>query len=235
MDEVEDNSIALVVTSPPYNVGQEYEEKLSLKEYLYFLSDVWQKVQKKLIPGGRLAINIANTGRNPYISLSSLITQQLNQLGMVQEGEIIWQKPLASKNSFCAFGSWRMPSNPMLRDTHEYILVFRKDKRRRDISKIPEDIKNKSRLSKEEFLELHNATWHMNTASKKGHPCPFPLELPRRLIKFYTFEDWDWVMDPFLGSGTTTLASKELNRSFIGYETSPKYVQIAKKRVNIST
>ncbi|MBI2026398.1 MAG: site-specific DNA-methyltransferase [Deltaproteobacteria bacterium] len=230
MDEVENESIALVVTSPPYNVGMEYEDKKSLKEYLYFLSDVWLKLKEKLIIGGRLAINIANTGRNPYIPLASYVTQQLLHIGMVPEGEIIWVKPVSSKKASVSFGSWRSPSNPMLSDRHEYVLIFRKDERRRDIKKIPQEIKEISQIDAINFLQWRESVWNINPNSIKGHPCPFPRELARRLILFYSFAS-DIILDPFMGSGTTAVEAQSLNRRFVGYDSVRHYVAVANKRL----
>lgn len=231
MSEVEAESIALMVTSPPYNVGMEYEEKVSWEEYLNFLYEVWKVAKDKLIPGGRFAINVANVGRNPYVPLSCHVTRQLLNLGMVPEGQIIWLKPSATGNGKCAWGSWRMPSNPVLEDHHEYILILRKDERRRKLSSITEKKKQLSRLSKEDFLKFRLSTWQINTANKNGHPCPFPVELPRRLIKLYTFVG-DTVFDPFAGSGTSLVEAKELGRHYIGYEILDKYCQIAEARIN---
>ena len=222
MTEIEDATIALVVTSPPYNVGQEYEDNLSLKEYLYFLSDVFEKIRSKLIIGGRLCINIANTGRNPYVPLSSHITNILLQLGYVPEGEVIWVKPTAYGASNTSFGSWRLPSNPTLSDRHEYILIFRKDERKRDISQISEDVKEASRLSKDDFLKFRSSIWELNTARNKNHPCVFPISIPSRLISFYSFIG-DSILDPFMGSGTTAVAAKLLNRDYVGFELQSHY------------
>jgi len=240
MEEIDDESVALMVTSSPYNVGKEYENVKALDEYLKFLNDVWKTAKEKLIAGGRFAINIANTGRNPYISLSSHITQQLLKLGMIQEGEIIWQKPVASSFGSCAWGSWRMPSNPILEDRHEYILIFRKNKRRRKTNNISAEIKEKSRLDKDDFMNLRSSTWQMRPAQSNGHscgghPCPFPQELPNRLIRFYTFQG-DLVLDPFAGSCTTASEAAKLARNYVGYELIPQYCQIAQnKGLNIKS
>ena len=228
MSEIEDNSIALMVTSPPYNVGMEYEKKLNFSDYLNFLNDVWTTAKEKLIPGGRFAINIANTGRNPYIPLASHITQQLLNIGMVPEGEIIWQKPVANSHGSCAWGSWLMPSNPILEDRHEYILIFRKDERRRKLDKILPDIKEKSRLDKDDFLNLRSSTWQIRPAPANGHPCPFPEELPNRLIRLYTFCG-DVVLDPFMGRGTTAIEAATLDRHYVGYEIVSNYCQTAQQ------
>ena len=230
MEEVKDQSIALMVTSPPYNVGMEYEEKKSCGDYLEWLFSVWRTARKKLIPGGRFAINIANIGRNPYIPLASYITQQLLDLGMISEGEIIWLKPISGQKANTTFGSWRMPSNPALADRHEYVLIFRKDERKRDISEVPPHIKEKSRLSKEAFLNLRSSTWRINPVPKNGHPCPFPLEKPSRLISLYSLTG-DVILDPFMGSGTTAVAAQQLDRRYIGYEIIKKYCDLAEKRL----
>ena len=229
MSEIEDNSISLMVTSPPYNVGMEYEEKLNFSDYLNFLNEVWKVAKEKLIPGGRFAINVANTGRNPYIPLSSYIPKQLLDLGMVPEGEIIWQKPVANSFGSCAWGSWLMPSNPILEDRHEYILIFRKDERRRKINLIPNELKERSRLQKDDFLNLRSSTWQIRPAPANGHPCPFPEELPNRLIRLYTFIG-DIVLDPFMGGGTSASAALQLGRNFLGYEIVSNYCQTAQQR-----
>jgi len=230
MTEVEDESVALMVTSPPYNVGKEYETKVSWDEHFEFLSQVWKEAHKKLIPGGRFAINVANIGRNPYVPVVRHVTEQLLSLGMVSEGEIIWQKPIANSNGSCAWGSWCMPSNPILEDRHEYVLIFRKGKRRRNLKDISAERKTASELSKEDFLKFRSSTWEINTAPRKGHPSAFPLELPKRLIQLYTFTG-DLVLDPFMGSGTTAVAATQLNRHYLGYEIALPYCELAARRL----
>ena len=131
MTELPDASVHLMVTSPPYNVGKDYDDDLSLDEYLSFLTRVWTEVRRVLVPGGRACINVANLGRKPYIPLHAFIVSDLLKLDFLMRGEIIWDKG-ASSSASTAWGSWRSASNPTLRDGHEYILVFSKDNFRRD-------------------------------------------------------------------------------------------------------
>src|SRR3989344_2702493 len=126
MRELPDNSVHLMVTSPPYNVGKEYDEDLSLKEYMVLLENVFKETHRVLVPGGRVAINIANVGRKPYIPLHSEIIKVMDKLGFLMRGEIIWDKGSSSGGS-CAWGSWQSAANPTLRDSHEYILIFSKE------------------------------------------------------------------------------------------------------------
>lgn len=126
MDELPDRSIHLMVTSPPYNVGKEYDRNLTLSEYRAFLKTVWSEVKRVLVPGGRVCINIANLGRKPYIPLHAFIIEDMLDLGFLMRGEIIWNKASSGSPS-TAWGSWLSAKNPTLRDIHEYILVFSKD------------------------------------------------------------------------------------------------------------
>ena len=226
MGELPDCSVHLMVTSPPYNVGKEYDEDLSLEEYLAFLRRVWQEVYRVLVPGGRACINIANLGRKPYIPLNGLIAREMTDLGFLMRGEIIWDKASSASTS-TAWGSWQSASNPTLRDTHEYILVFSKGSFRRD--KIDG---RKSTISREEFLEFTKSVWEFpsESARKVGHPAPFPVELPYRLIQLYTFSN-EIVLDPFMGSGQTAIAALKAGRHFIGYEISGEYLELAQSRI----
>jgi site-specific DNA-methyltransferase (adenine-specific) len=226
MEMLPDNCIHLMVTSPPYNVGKEYDDDLTLGDYLAFLRRVWVEVHRTLVPGGRACINIANLGRKPYIPLHAFIVQDMIELGFLMRGEIIWNKA-ASASSSTAWGSWQSASNPTLRDVHEYILVFSKDTYRR--AKI-EDRTNT--ISKEDFLEFTKSVWTFpaEPAKKVGHPAPFPIELPYRLIQLYTYEG-EVVLDPFMGSGQTALAAKKAGRHYIGYEIDPGYVELANARI----
>ena len=225
MDEIPDYSIHLMVTSPPYNVKKEYDEDLSLEEYRTLLKTVFKETYKKLVTGGRACINVANLGRKPYIPLHSYIIEDMIDIGFFMRGEIIWNKASSASPS-TAWGSWLSAANPVLRDIHEYILVFSKEsfsrKRRNKINTI----------TSEDFMEWTKSVWTFPAVSARsiGHPAPFPEELPHRLIQLYTFKD-DVVLDPFCGSGTACLAAIKDGRHYIGYDIEEKYVQLASQRI----
>jgi DNA modification methylase len=227
MLELPDCSIHLMVTSPPYNVGKDYDEDLTLDEYLAFLQRVWSEVWRVLAPGGRACINVANLGRKPYIPLHAFILRDMLTLGFQMRGEIIWDKG-ASAAASTAWGSWRSPSNPTLRDVHEYILVFSKGEFRRR----PLDGRS-STITRDEFLTYTKSVWTFpsESARRVGHPAPFPVELPYRLIQLYTFSA-EVVLDPFMGSGQTALAARQAGRHFIGYEVDEAYVRLAQSRLS---
>ena len=229
MSELPDCSVHLMVTSPPYNVGKEYDEDLSLEDYLEFLQRVWQETWRVLVPGGRMCINLANLGRKPYIPLHAFIGEQAIRLGFLMRGEIIWNKA-ASASPSTAWGSWKSAGNPTLRDVHEYILVFCKQTFQRQ-----NPFKRDNTITKEEFLEYSKSVWNFpaESARRIGHPAPFPVELPRRLIQLYTFKD-EIVLDPFMGSGQTAIAASRSDRHFIGYEVDPKYAELANQRIKES-
>jgi site-specific DNA-methyltransferase (adenine-specific) len=226
MADLPDSSVHLMVTSPPYNVGKDYDEDLSLGEYLEMLKRVWSEVSRVLVPGGRACINIANLGRKPYIPLHAFMVRDLLDLNFLMRGEIIWDKG-ASSSASTAWGSWQSASNPTLRDAHEYILVFSKGSYRRERIEGRRDT-----ITKEEFLEFTKSVWAFaaESARKVGHPAPFPVELPYRLIQLYTFEG-EVVLDPFMGSGQTALAALKSGRHYVGYEINPDYVRHAEQRI----
>lgn len=226
MRELPDCSVHLMVTSPPYNVGKEYDNDLTLEEYLAFLKRVWKETLRVLVPGGRACINVANVGRKPYIPLHASIMRDMIDLGFLMRGEIIWDKA-ASASTSTAWGSWQSATNPTLRDTHEYILVFSKGSYRRDKMD-----GRRSTISKVEFLEFTKSVWGFpsESARKVGHPAPFPVELPYRLIQLYTFSD-EIVLDPFMGSGQTALAALKAGRHYVGYELSEEYCTLAERRI----
>ncbi len=226
MDELPDNSVHLMVTSPPYNVGKDYDEDLSLDEYLEFLGRVMAEVHRVLVPGGRAAINIANVGRKPYIPLNGLIAGLMDSLGFFMRGEIIWNKS-ASAGSSTAWGSWLAATNPTLRDVHEYILVFSKGAFRRENPR-----HRASTVSRDEFLEFTKSIWSFSTQAARtvGHPAPFPVELPYRLIQLFTFER-EVVLDPFMGSGQTGIAALKAKRRYVGYEIDPGFKELADQRI----
>lgn len=227
MDEIPDNSVNLMITSPPYNVGKEYDNDLTIGEYKLLLQNVFQETYNKLATGGRACINIANIGRKPYIPLHSLIIEIMLDIGYFMRGEIIWDKS-ASAGGSCAWGSWQSASNPVLRDVHEYILVFCKDSFSKN--KVKE---KKDTITRDDFLNWTKSIWTFPTVSAKkiGHPAPFPIELPHRLINLYSYEG-DVILDPFCGSGTTCLAAAKNKRKYIGYEIVKDYVDLANKRLS---
>ncbi len=223
MVELPNNSIHLMVTSPPYNVTKEYDQNLTLHQYLDLISRVMSEVYRVLVDGGRACINIANVGRKPYIPLSDYIGDIMTKIGFNYRGEIIWDKA-ASAGGSCAWGSWMSASNPSLRDVHEYILVFSKGSLKRQ--------KGEDTIGRDDFLEWTKSIWKMSTESARRvkHPAPFPEELPHRLINLFSFKD-DVVLDPFMGSGTTAVAALKNCRSYVGYDISEDYSRIAEERI----
>lgn len=226
MYELPDNSVHLMITSPPYNVGKTYDRDLTLDEYRDFLKKVFTEVHRVLVPGGRMCINIANLGRKPYIPLHSFIIEDALDIGFLMRGEIIWNKASSSSPS-TAWGSWLSAANPTLRDIHEYILIFSKDTFSRKYI-----AGRKNTITKNEFLEYTKSIWTFaaEPARKVGHPAPFPEELPYRLIQLYTYSH-EVVLDPFVGSGTTCLAAIKTGRKYVGYEIDEEYVRLAEKRI----
>ncbi len=227
MTELPDNCIHLMITSPPYNVGKEYDKDMDIHEYRNFLLRVWRETYRVLAPGGRACINVANLGRKPYIPLHAFVIEDMLSVGFIIRGEIIWVKKGGGAPS-TAWGTWMSAKNPVLRDEHEYILVFSK-------GKLDRDAKGKrSTIAKEEFLEFTKSVWYIKpeSAKKIGHPAPFPEELPYRLIQLYTFKE-DVVLDPFMGSGQTAIACLKTDRIFIGYEVDSNYVKLANKRIGV--
>ena len=225
MDDLPDHSIHLVVTSPPYNAQKEYDQDLTLPEYLDMLDRVWREVYRVLVPGGRACINVANLGRKPYIPLHSFIIEDMLEIGFLMRGEIIWDKA-ASASPSTAWGSWRSASNPVLRDVHEYILVFSKDGFRRPKGE------REDTITREDFLAWPKSVWSFPAvqARQVGHPAPFPVELPHRCIQLYSYRG-DVVLDPFAGSGTTCLAAAQDGRHYVGYEINAEYCQLAESRL----
>src|SRR5581483_5883250 len=224
MQELPDNCVALMVTSPPYHVGKDYDSDSSFDEYLALMGRVIGEVHRVLEPGGRMAINVANLGRRPYLPLSHEIGRIARESGFHMRGEIIWLKGRGANGS-CAFGSFASAKNPVLRDVHEYVLVFSK-------GRMDRVRKGESTIAREEFLRSTLSVWEIPPASARsiGHPAPFPTELPRRLIELYTFRD-DVVLDPFMGSGSTAVAAVETGRRFVGYEISAQYARLTRARV----
>ena len=230
MKDIPNNSLHLMITSPPYNVSKEYDNDLSLEEYLNLLKNCFTETYRVLVDGGRACINIANIGRKPYIPLSDYVSKIMIEIGFNMRGEIIWNKSAGAGIS-TAWGSFQSASNPILRDVHEYILIFSKGNYKRERDKEEKELR-KDNITKEEFIEWTKSVWTMNTESAKriGHPAPFPEELPNRLIKLFSFTN-DIVIDPFMGSGTTAIAAIKNKRNFVGYEINKEYINLANNRI----
>jgi len=243
--QVADSSVALMITSPPYFAGKEYETDTttghvpaSYVEYLGQLEEVLAVCLRKLEPGGRMAVNVANLGRKPYRSLSADVMAILqDRLGMLLRGEIIWQKAKGAGGS-CAWGSYRSPQNPVLRDVTERVVVASKGRFDRAIKKARREalgLPHQATIETEEFLEATLDVWEIPSerASRVGHPAPFPVALPRRLIELYTYTG-DLVLDPFIGSGTTAVAAVETGRRYVGFDTEAGYIALAEERIAAS-
>jgi DNA modification methylase len=242
MTDVAEASVALVVTSPPYFAGKQYEEELerdgvpsSYLDYLDMLRDVFAECVRVLEPGGRIAVNVANLGRKPYRSLSADVIRILqDDLGLLLRGEIVWQKAEGASGS-CAWGSYRGATNPVLRDLTERVVVASKGRFDRAMPvkrRAAEGLPHRSTISTDDFMALTLDVWSLapESARRVGHPAPFPVELPARLVRLLTFED-DLVLDPFMGSGSTLVAASRLGRRFVGYDLDPEYVELARQRV----
>ncbi|MCA1839828.1 MAG: DNA methyltransferase [Actinomycetota bacterium] len=242
MSEIPDNSVALVITSPPYFAGKDYEKVLgegqvpaSYIEYLSMLRDVFSECVRKLEPGGRMAINVANLGRKPYRSLSSDVTSILqDDLGLLLRGEVIWLKADGASGS-CAWGSFQNSANPVLRDLTERVIIASKGRFDRALTRreraergLPSEVS----IFRDDFMAATTDVWEIppESANRVGHPAPFPVELPLRLIHLYTYRE-DLVLDPFIGSGSAAVAALRSERHYVGYDSDPKYVQAAQKRL----
>ena len=241
MPDLSDSCVALVVTSPPYFVGKEYEQAVSGRavpesfgDYLEMLRQVFTECVRVLEPGGRIAVNVANLGRKPYRSLSADVIGMFQDIGLLLRGEIIWRKAKAANGS-CAWGSWQSPSNPVLRDVTERIVVASKGRFDRALTpkqRRAEGRPYKPTIGKAEFMAATLDVWDIPPAhaAQVGHPAPFPLGLPARLIQLFTYED-DVVLDPFMGSGTTLVAATQAKRRAIGYDIDPSYVALTVRRL----
>jgi DNA modification methylase len=242
MDVIDDSSVALIVTSPPYFAGKEYETALgaghvpaTYADYLAMLEEVFAECVRKLEPGGRIAVNVANLGRKPYRSLSGDVTWILqDRLRLLLRGEVIWIKARGATAS-CAWGSFQRPANPVLRDLSERIIIAGKGRFDRALNprqRFDLQLPSEASIFRDEFMEATTDLWEIPTesAARVGHPAPFPVELPERLIHLYTYRG-DLVLDPFIGSGTTAVAALRTERHFAGFDTDPQYVASARERI----
>ncbi|MCU1353260.1 MAG: modification methylase [Acidimicrobiales bacterium] len=245
MDDVPTGSVALVVTSPPYFAGKQYEEELgrdgvpaSYGEYIDMLEAVFTECVRVLEPGGRIAVNVANLGRKPYRSLSADVIQILqDRLHLLLRGEVVWQKQEGSSGN-CAWGSFRSPGNPTIRDLTERVVVASKgrfdralNQREREAAGLP----SRPTINADRFMAATTDVWSIppESARRVGHPAPFPSELPEWLIELYTYEG-ELVLDPFLGSGSTAVAAQRTGRRFVGYDLDPSYVALARDRIKVA-
>ena len=243
MDTVADDSVALVVTSPPYFAGKQYEEELdregvpgSYIEYLELLREVFADCKRVLEPGGRIAVNVANLGRKPYRSLSADVMSILqDDLHLLPRGEIIWQKGEGANGS-CAWGSFRSAANPVLRDVTERVLIASKGRFGRALTpkeRQRDGLPFESTIGADDFMALTLDVWDVppESAVRVQHPAPFPVELPQKLMELYTYAG-DLVVDPFCGSGSTLVAAARCGRDAVGYDLDPQYVEIASARLD---
>jgi len=226
MKKIPDNSIHLAITSPPYNVGKDYDnhnDKMDYQEYLNWLNGVWKETQRVLVPGGRFALNIAPTGIKDFVPIHHDFTNQLRKLGMKFRTEIIWYKQTMLKRT--AWGSWKSPANPHVVPSWEYVLVFTKNG-----DKLFGDPKEAD-ITAEEFKEFSDGFWQIQPERQRnGHPAPFPEDLIYRLIKFYSYKG-NIVLDMFGGTGTVAVVSHKTDRKFVHIDISKEYCKTAKDRL----
>ena len=223
----------IIVTSPPYNFGQSYAEDPhddthEWNAYFSELLAIWQECVRVLKPGGRLAVNIQPLFSD-YVPTHHIISSQLMKLGLLWKAEILWEKNNYNAK-YTAWGSWKSPSMPYLKYTWEFVEVFDKETHKK--AGLKEDID----ITDDEFKEWVIGRWSIppETRMKEyGHPAMFPEEIPRRLLKLFSYRN-DIVLDPFNGAGTTTLVAWKQFRRFIGIDVSPQYCQKAIERIERS-
>jgi len=230
MEEL-DETIGLVVTSPPYWQIKDYgsrEDKRTYQDYLKSMKKVWKECFRVLKPSSKLCINIGDqtmsveqNGKFEVMPIHAEFIKQCKEIGFDYHGSVIWQKvsTVNSSGGSKFMGSYPNPKNGLILFDYEFILVFHKPG---DSQKVSDDIKKSSSMTNEEWQKYFSSHWNFVGEKQKEHPAVFPEELPRRLIKMFSFKE-EIVLDPFLGSGTTLKVSKELERRGIGYELNEDY------------
>ena len=227
------NSVDIIVTSPPYNVKRDYgdgqiDDGRDYEEYLDWMDVIWKECNRVLVDGGRLCININDTGRNPYFPVHADVLSRLRVAGWYLMGNIIWDKMTSMGTT--SWGSWEMASAPSLRGRHEYIIIAGKGGKK----KAPRLAGAQSgpylnTTEGKEFLSLTNELWRFTPETKRDHPAPFPYELPSRLIRLFSFVG-DVILDPFSGSGTTIKAAQDFGRLGIGIDLVWDYCKLSQRR-----
>jgi len=234
MKQIEDNSIHLCFTSPPYNCNIQYDtynDNRELEEYFSFIKEVFAEVYRILVVGGRCAVNIPNAIKigDDVVFLGVYYQRIFDDIGFITREHITWVKGY-NENNFqgnnTAWGSWKSPSNPHLRSLTEKIIVL--SKKNMKLEGVESD------LTANEFKEWTKNCWFVPTDNSPEHPATFPFELAKRIIKLYSWKG-NTIIEPFSGRGTTCIMAKTLNRDFIGFEISQRYVDIANKRLTQET
>ena len=240
--------VHLAITSPPYNVGLEYDshnDRMPYDEYLKWLAPFWSELYRVLVPGGRFALNVAPTSIKDFRPIHYDMARDLVRLGFIMRTEILWYKQTMRRRT--AWGSWKSPRNPHMVPSWEYVLVFSKSSWALEGNKADADITG------EEFIKYSDAFWYIppetrgrqpflnslypprrgkkKPEAKEGHPAPFPEELIYRLIKFYSYRG-NVVLDPFGGTGTVATIAQRTGRHFVHLDLSRKYCQVAAERVS---
>lgn len=245
MNLVPDKSVHLVITSPPYWQLKDYgtENQIGYHEdyetYINNLNLVWKECYRVLDNGCRLCVNIGDQfaravyyGRYKVIPIRTEIIKFCESIGFDYMGAIIWQKQTTTNTTGGAslMGSYPTPRNGIISIDYEFILIFKKLGVSK--SKVSKEIKEQSKMTKEEWKEYFSGHWNFGGAKQDSHIAMFPEELPRRLIKMFAFKG-ETVLDPFLGSGTTSLAARNLGRNSIGYEINPDFIEVVKDKLNV--
>ena len=226
VDKFPDDSIDLVVTSPPYNVGTEYGEyndNIHMADYSLMIQNLFQILSLKVKDDGRVCVNVALNNSDGIIDLPAIIKDIAYEQDWDLRFEIIWNK--GSSESSSAWGSWRSPSSPRPIFNHEYILIFDVGNGRKDSEKV---------IEKERFMQIVKSVWNVNPETSSKHPASFPEEIPRRLIELNSYEE-DVILDPFVGSGTTALVAEKMNRKWIGVDLDKDYIDMSMERIESET